>query len=138
MTLRRRAETRRLGGLLLAAVLVASQTAAWLHAAAVAHVTCAEHGEAVHAVSRPAAARATAAVTATVVAADPLATLSAHEHCASEALLRWRALSIAPPAASVVLPPVGLAPRLPVGPPAASASAVYRTAPKTSPPHATV
>jgi hypothetical protein len=138
MSRRRRAETRRLGGLLLAAVLVASQTAAWIHAAAVAHVTCVEHGEAVHAVSRPDAARAQVAVAATVVAGDTLATLSAHEHCASEALLRWRALAIAPPAASVLLPAVRLAPRFPVGPPASTTGAVYRLAPKTSPPHAAV
>src|SRR5207244_10403027 len=99
--------TRRLGGLLLAVVLVASQAAAWVHATAVAHVTCIEHGEAIHApthVSAPEARRPETAA-ATVVAPDDVAGIGAHEHCESGALLRWRALAIAGPPATIHLPP---------------------------------
>ena len=105
MTLRRTAETRRLGGLLLAAILIASQAAAWVHAGAVAHITCVEHGEAIHAAAPHAdAQREEAPVAAATVADDEVATIAAHEHCASGALLRWRALAIAPPAISLVPP----------------------------------
>ena len=48
MRTRRDARARRLGGLLLAVVLVVSQASAWFHAVAIAHVACAEHGEAIH------------------------------------------------------------------------------------------
>jgi hypothetical protein len=134
-------EIRRVGGLLLAAILVASQTAAWLHASAVTHVTCAEHGEALHAAT-PAAipedAPAPATVVATVATGDQADTLAAHEHCASGALLRWRALTVTPPAHAVFVPPVVTALPFQTGPPAVVTAAVYRLAPKTSPPHATV
>ena len=125
----------------MAAVLVASQAAAWLHAAAVTHVTCAEHGEALHAAT-PAAVpdevEAPATVVATVATSDQVDTLAAHEHCASGALLRWRALTVTPPAVTVVVPPVVAALPFPTGPPATATGAVYRLAPKNSPPHATV
>ncbi len=137
----RPAETRRIGALLLAAVLVASQAAAWLHAAEVTHVTCVEHGEAVHAAARAASEEAREApvrAAATVVAGDELATVAAHEHCASGALLRWRALAISAPSTAIFLPHVvGVQPG-PAGLRAAPTAAVYRLAPKTSPPHATV
>jgi len=140
-----RERTRRIGGLLLAAVLVVSHTAAWLHAAAVTHVTCAEHGEAMHA-SAPGAPHQTVderrdapdTVVATVVTGDQGDTIAAHEHCGSGALLRWRALTVAAPAAVVFVPPAVKAPPCQTGPPAVAAAAVYRLAPKTSPPHATV
>ena len=140
MTLRRTAETRRLGGLLLAAILIASQAAAWVHAGAVAHVTCVEHGEAIHAAAPHADGQrdaAPVAVAATVVE-DEVAAIAAHEHCASGALLRWRALAIAPPAISLVPPLTRSAPPSPARPDALGLTVVYRLAPKTSPPRATV
>jgi hypothetical protein len=139
VSLRRAAETRRLGGLLLAAILIASQAAAWVHAGAVAHVTCVEHGEAIHAAApdQADARQAPVAVAATVVE-DEVASVAAHEHCASGALLRWRALAIAPPPVSLVPPPARSAPSFPAGPGALRLAVGYRLAPKTSPPHATV
>jgi hypothetical protein len=139
-TTARVAKPRRFGGLALAVVLVVSQTAAWLHAIAVAHVTCVEHGESIHAPAPAAAsdARGPQTAAAAVVASDDVATVAAHEHCASGALLRWRALAIAPPAATIDLPPIAGIPPGHVPPVAAATTAVYRLAPKTSPPHATV
>jgi hypothetical protein len=135
-------QIRRVGGLLLAAVLIASQAAAWLHAAAVTHVTCAEHGEALHAATPSAAPddrpAAPDTVVATVATGDQGDTLEAHDHCASGALLRWRALTVAPPAVTVVVPRFAGAAPFQTGPPALGLRAVYRLAPKTSPPHATI
>ena len=49
MTRRAMTSARRVRGLLLAMVLGLSQASAWVHAAAVSHATCLEHGESVHA-----------------------------------------------------------------------------------------
>jgi hypothetical protein len=138
VSLRRTAETRRLGGLLLAAILIASQVAAWAHAGAVAHVTCVEHGEEIHAAAPNRPDAPAAPVTVATVVEDDVAAIAAHEHCASGVLLRWRALAIDPPAVSLVPPlsrsaPPGLARH-----DALRLAAVYRLAPKTSPPPATV
>jgi hypothetical protein len=118
------------------ALLAAAQGSAWVHAVAVAHVTCLAHGESIHA-SLPAAGRAPAAQGADGVAADDEAA-EGHEHCASGALLRWRdivltALLDTVPAPTVAPP----APRpgafeLPIS------ADVYDVAPKTSPPSAGV
>ena len=132
------ADVRRASGLLLAFVLVVSQASAWFHAAAIAHVACLEHGEAVHRPSVPAGgARAT----------DPpdqghpglradLAVASGHDHCANAALLRWRDVALtAPP---TLARPVDGSRSLTFASvrDRTHAIPVYRLAPKTSPPRA--
>jgi hypothetical protein len=139
VSLRRTAETRRLDGLLLAAVLITSQASAWVHAGAVAHVTCVEHGEAIHAAApnqSQSEGRAIPVAVAATVVEDEVAALAAHDHCGSDALLRWRALAIDPPAVSLKRPPLRSAPSFLAGLDAPRLTAIYRSAPKTSPPHA--
>jgi hypothetical protein len=128
------ADARRASGLLLALLLAASQASAWFHAAAISHVACLEHGEAVH---RPAvrdgAARAPDRGAQAGLRAD-LAAADGHDHCANAALLRWRDVALtAPTALAPLAPPSGL-----LTPAAwcdgARGAAVYRLAPKTSPP----
>ena len=129
------ADARRASGLVLALVLVVSQASAWLHAAAIAHVACLEHGEAVHRASVPAGVRAR-------VPQDPgqpalradLTVASGHDHCGNAALLRWRDVALtAPPA---LARPVGVSRSLTCDAvrDQTHGIAVYRLAPKTSPP----
>jgi len=137
---------RRARGLTLAVLLAAAQGSAWLHAAVVSHITCLEHGEAIHAA--PARAADGEAGQAIPVAdrnqpvVDRLsggeAALVAHEHCGAGALLNWRGAALFAPAGaaaplassaddlSVVVPRLG------------TASVLYLLAPKTSPPRAAV
>jgi hypothetical protein len=137
---------RRLRGLLLAVVLVASQTSAWLHAAAVSHVTCLEHGESIHAGASSSGGaandlrrdvRTTEERGARSLRAD-LAVAPGHEHCGSGALLRWRDLALTAPLALAPVPV--FSPPLPRDSAGALvlAAAIYRLAPKTSPPPAGV
>jgi hypothetical protein len=134
MRTRRDARARRLGGLLLAVVLVVSQASAWFHAVAISHVACAEHGEAIHGgATSDASVRAVRAGETGSVNADG-ATAAGHAHCANAALLRWRDVALTAPAAIAALVPdarstVSSRPQQP-----ASDAAVYRLAPKTSPP----
>jgi hypothetical protein len=129
---------RRIQGVVLAALLVASQTSAWLHAAAVAHATCLEHGETIHAGAiGDAAPEAVSTPGAPAVRGDD-AIASAHEHCEAGALLRFREVALSAPVA-IAFAPVRGSPRLhddaratPV------ATDVYLVAPKTSPPRADV
>ena len=83
-----------MGGLLLAFVLVASQASAWFHAAAISHVACLEHGEAMHGGAAPGPGDAKRAApddegSQLGFRAD-LTTVAGHDHCANAALLRWR------------------------------------------------
>ena len=134
MSSRRTAAARRASGLLLAAVLVASQASAWFHAVAISHVACLEHGEAVHRRVLPSdEAQAVRSGTTSTLSAD-LTTVSGHDHCANAALLRWRDVALTAPTALSVLTPVGQTATFAVALSAAPASAVYRLAPKTSPP----
>jgi len=134
MSSRRNAGARRARGVLLAAVLVASQASAWFHAVGISHVACLEHGEAIHGRVLPAVdAQATRAGDQGTLVAD-LAAAAGHDHCANAALLRWRDVALtAPVALSAFVPTTGPAP-FAAAPTAAPASAVYRLAPKTSPP----
>jgi hypothetical protein len=131
------ARGRRARGLLLAVLLAAAQGSAWLHAAVVAHVTCLEHGESIHAApasSRDADPRDEGPDANRLTRSE--AGVGAHEHCAGGALLRWRDLALSAPAtagAPVVAPAAAFAPSfVAVG----AADALYLLAPKTSPPSA--
>jgi hypothetical protein len=123
-------------GLLLALVLVASQASAWSHAVAVAHVACAEHGEAIHGGAMPLDESATAHPDGAGEAAAraDVATVAGHDHCANAALLRWRDVALTAPFALVsddtVSASVPFAPSH-VG---VAGTVVYLIAPKTSPP----
>jgi hypothetical protein len=121
--------------LLLAVVLVASQASAWFHAAAISHVACLEHGEAIH--QQRTLGRADAQPTRPAeggVEQGDAGGAAGHDHCGNAALLRWRDVALSAPAALATLVPV----RAPA--PAASprvcapVATVYRLAPKTSPP----
>ena len=137
MSPRAASDARRASGLLLALVLVVSQASAWVHAAAIAHVACLEHGESVHRASVPAGAR-------TTVSQDPrqpmlradLAVATGHDHCGNAALLRWRDVALtAPP---TLAQPIGASRSLTFASVRDQTHGVpvYRLAPKTSPPRA--
>jgi len=140
MTRRAIANVRRARGLLLALVLGLSQATAWLHAGAISHATCLEHGEAIHAVgdapASPDAAGPAAETSDADRAAPDVAVAAGHDHCASSALLRWRDVALSAPVAATV--PAALQ-RSTFHAPSRDATAgvvVYLVAPKTSPPHA--
>ena len=134
MSSRRDAGARRAGGLLLAALLIVSQASAWFHAVAISHVACLEHGEAIHGRVLPAEdAHAVPAGDEGALRAD-LATAAGHDHCANAALLRWRDVALTAPLALSAFAPVAWSAPFPAAPGVAPASAVYRLAPKTSPP----
>jgi len=134
MSSRRNAGARRARGLLLAAVLVVSQASAWFHAVGISHVACLEHGEAIHGRVLPAEDVQAAPTGDQGTLRADLATAAGHDHCANAALLRWRDVALtAPVALSAFVPVTGTAP-FEAPPRAAPASAVYRLAPKTSPP----
>jgi hypothetical protein len=136
------AASRRAWGLLFAVVLVASQASAWFHAVAIAHVACAEHGEAMHGGVMPHVdvdvdARAPREDDGSSLAAD-LDTVAGHDHCAPAALLRWRDVALTAPSALVSVDIAsGSVPFAPshVG---LAATVVYLIAPKTSPPDRSV
>lgn len=133
---------RRVRGLLLAMVLGLSQASTWVHAAAVSHATCLEHGDSVHAGGEAAAfddhSASPAAEAADVARATAdVAVAAAHDHCASSALLRWRDVALTAPPVSAQLPPAVHATTAAVpSPNGPRVAAVYVVAPKTSPPHA--
>jgi hypothetical protein len=150
MTCRAIANTRRARGVLLALVLGLSQASAWLHAAAISHTTCLEHGESIHAVGDAHAladgvaanadsvdgSESTAEITDADRAAPDTGVAAAHDHCASSALLRWRDIALAAPVAAV-LPPAVQQPTFHAPPSDTAAGVVvYLVAPKTSPPYA--
>src|SRR4029078_9866797 len=118
--------------------LVASQASAWFHAVAISHVACLEHGEAMDGGAAPGPRAAEGAApddegTQLAIRAD-LPTVAGHDHCANAALLRWRDVALTAPTALSVLTPVVQTATFAVAVSAAPASAVYRLAPKTSPP----
>ena len=136
---------RRFRGVLLGVVLVASQVGAWVHEAVVAHVTCLEHGEPLHASSRPArdALAAAASQTAAPVTdsarlgRQPAAAGEGHEHCAGGAFLRARGAALPGPVANGRLSLPSVTPLARDGArPAIVAGRLYLQAPKTSPPSA--
>lgn len=119
---------------MLAALLVASQASAWFHAVAITHVACLEHGEAVHGRAVPAEeARAPRAADTTTLRAD-LAAVAGHDHCGNAALLRWRDVALTAPLALTSFVPVARSATFADAPTVAPGAAVYRFAPKTSPP----
>jgi hypothetical protein len=120
--------------LLLAAVLIVSQASAWFHAVGISHVACLEHGEAIHGRVLPAEdAQAAPAGNQGTLRAD-LAAVAGHDHCANAALLRWRDVALTAPVVLSAFVPVAQSAAFATAPSAAPASAVYRLAPKTSPP----
>jgi hypothetical protein len=140
MKLRADFGARRVGGLLLALTLVASQASAWFHAIAISHVACLEHGEAMHggAVSADDVRAADDDEAAPFGIRADLATVAGHDHCANAALLRWRDVALTAPAILAPLAPAArpmlFAPSHDVG----RGAVVYLFAPKTSPPPASV
>jgi hypothetical protein len=113
----------------VAAFVLLCQAAAWVHAVAIPHVTCIEHGEPVHLdAQEPAPAQSFG--DAAVAQTPDEATAHAHEHCN---LQGHRTATTPPPALTDVADTAIIA----VGPAAAeppSAVSVLRLAPKTSPP----
>jgi hypothetical protein len=141
MRLRADSGARRIGGLLLAFVLVLSQASAWFHAVAISHVACLEHGEVMHGGAVPAddARAAPDDEAAQLGIRADLATVAGHDHCDNAALLRWRDVALTAPAILAPLAPAAsrpmpFAPSRHVGP----GALVYLLAPKTSPPPASV
>jgi hypothetical protein len=134
MSSRRDAGARRVRGVLLAAVLVVSQASAWFHAVAISHVACLEHGEAIHGRVLPAEEAIAARAGDQTTARPDLAGAAGHDHCANAALLRWRDVALTAPVALSGLAPVARSSAFAAAPGVAPAAAVYRLAPKTSPP----
>jgi hypothetical protein len=135
-------DARRLRGLLLSLVLVASQASAWFHAAAISHVACLEHGEAMHggaAAGSGDAERATPDDEAAHLGlrAD-LTTVAGHDHCGNAALLRWRDVALTAPAFLPAPAPASRPMPFASSRDVARAAVVYLFAPKTSPPPASV
>jgi hypothetical protein len=120
--------------MLLAAVLVVSQASAWFHAVAISHVACLEHGEAIHGRVLPAEEITEARAGDDVAARADLAVAAGHDHCANAALLRWRDVALTAPMALTGFSPAARSPAFAAAPARAPAAAVYRLAPKTSPP----
>jgi hypothetical protein len=137
---------RRARGLTLAVLLAAAQGSAWLHAAVVSHITCLEHGEAIHAAhARAADGDAGQAILVAGRNQQGVTRLSgseaavvAHEHCGAGALLSWRGAALVAPAGAAA-PLASAADDLSVVVPGLrTASVLYLLAPKTSPPRAAV
>jgi hypothetical protein len=125
-------------GLLLAVLLAASQVGAWVHAAAVAHVTCLEHGESIHAdvlAARDASSTERFAVAPDARVGAAPAARPGHEHCGGGALVRWRDVALAAPVAIARAPlATTAAPPFDRAPAVLRGRDVYLLAPKTSPP----
>src|SRR3982751_2074548 len=134
MSSRRDAGARRARGMLLAAVLVVSQASAWFHAVAISHVACLEHGEAIHGLVLPAEEAIAARAGDQTTARADLAGAAGHDHCANAALLRWRDVALTAPVALPGLAPAARSSAFAAATVVANAAAVYRLAPKTSPP----
>lgn len=127
-----RRREQRAGAAFVAAVVLLCQAAAWVHAAAIPHVTCLEHGESVH-LATP--GQQTAADEGVTVAAAPTEDAAhAHEHCnlPGHRTTRTPTPALAEVAATFVVATA------PVAPPARQAVCILRLAPKTSPPRAPV
>jgi len=140
MRLRADSGVRRVSGLLLAFVLVASQASAWFHAIAISHVACLEHGEAMHGGAAPAdddRAVPDDEAAQLGIRAD-LATVAGHDHCANAALLRWRDVALTAPAILAAPEPASQPMPFAASRDVARAAVVYLLAPKTSPPPASV
>lgn len=123
-----------------ALVFVVSSLLGMVHEATTRHVRCAEHGELVDAAARPGEpARRTAAVEratdpSVVRDATAPAARDGHEHCSLVSTIRASRIAARPPAlqgAPIAISDVATAPP---GAVTARATALYRTAPKTSPP----
>jgi len=135
-------DARRLRGLLLAFVLVASQASAWLHAAAISHVACLEHGEAMHGGAAPGPGDAERAApddeAAQLGIRADATTVAGHDHCANAALLRWRDVALTAPAFLAAPAPASHPMPFAVSRDVVRAAVVYLLAPKNSPPPASV
>jgi hypothetical protein len=121
----------------VAAVVLLCQAAAWVHAAAIPHVTCVEHGESVHLRAHPSMTKA--AVSPGDAGAGPALTAAtseldahAHDHCG---LRGQRTTSAAAPAHDASVASFAPTP-LPAVPDGRPVLRLLRLAPKTSPPRA--
>jgi hypothetical protein len=119
---------KRGGALALATLCLLAQLSSLAHVAAVSHVTCAEHGEQVHATPQTSPHAANSVHTTTESATD------GHDHCAIAAL---RTTPATVSAATTSITTVS-SPALPVagGLFPVTQVALFRLAPKTSPPSA--
>jgi hypothetical protein len=120
---------------MLAAFVLLCQAAAWVHAAAIPHVTCVEHGESVHldAQGEASAPRGDAGATVLAEAADE-ATAHAHEHCN----LQGHRTSSTPPPVLADVVATAIVPAAPTTAAPLPAVSLLRLAPKTSPPRTPV
>ena len=133
-------------GVLLALVCVLAQLGAALHLGLVRHVRCAAHGELMHADMHE-DSHAHGEATATVLAAVEVATQTVvfdtgapgatpehtHDHCQA---LAGHSTEPTAPSVLVAAPPVTVAPPALVAQTPAVVVALYRLAPKASPPTA--
>jgi hypothetical protein len=114
----------------VAAVVLLCQATAWVHAAAIPHVTCLEHGESVHLPATKALRPLSEASAGLAITAASELEAHAHDHCS---LQGQRTTSAAAPVQSASAPTLAPAP-----PPAVAdarpAVRLLRFAPKTSPP----
>jgi hypothetical protein len=116
----------------VAAVVLLCQATAWVHAAAVPHVTCLEHGESVHLPATKAAPSPAGASAGLAMTAATELDAHAHDHCG---LQGQRTTSAAAPdrdASVATFAPTPL-PAVADGRPVLR---LLRLAPKTSPPRA--
>lgn len=122
-------------GVLLALVCIVAQLGAALHLGLVRHVRCAAHGELMHADAGHDHADPTTALdvstTRAVVFDAGAAPEHEHDHCQA---LASRSVEPTAPAVLVAAPPVTVDPPAPVARPLVVVVALYRLAPKASPP----
>jgi hypothetical protein len=116
----------------VAAFVLLCQAAAWVHAAAIPHLTCLEHGDSVHLDAHGQAGLPQSDVPAVAAAPAQEATAHAHEHCNLDGHRTASTPAAAPSdvAATVV---AGATPTAAAPPPAVR---LLLLAPKTSPPRA--
>jgi hypothetical protein len=120
---------------LLVAALCVSQVAVAMHAPAATHARC-EHGQLIDAPVTTSAERAIAPATDAAVAPAPRGGhQTSHEHCPLSTLMRQASLAATCALAVPVSTPAILEPIAPQPPsPPPCRLAIYRLAPKTSPP----
>lgn len=117
---------------LLALAFALASLLGMAHEATTRHATCAEHGELVHAPARVARSERTTAASALRGAAP--AALHGHDHCSINATTRASSHDLRRPAIArgpLAARDIARAPRTDA---LAPSLALYRTAPKTSPP----
>jgi hypothetical protein len=119
---------------LTALVFVLSSLGGVIHEATTSHIRCAQHGELIHGTASVAAVRTEPVAPSARFGSASTAAIHGHEHCALAAATRVSRLLPCPPALG---PAPSTATEIATAfpePTAAHDRALYRTAPKTSPP----